>query len=272
MNLRELKKHQGATVRLRPIPLRVDGQGQSLPQLDDDWRIDAMIDKPNRLRLCNIPTGHTVELQSDNVKQFQSPRFLLLRCELTLTPREVLIEPLPPSGRQALPIARYQRGGPAITSRHIPARPEVCTGCTAAVQFRPLTRVRLVSPNSSAEPEEQFCPSCARRRGLPPPAPVGMADEVLYADMNPSLRYHVARLLKHWALKALSADRELSARGVTSVGAAVTARSVTLMVSGSWRGVIEVPLALADLKDPVWESDVALLAFLKERLIAALVR
>lgn len=44
--------------------------------------------------MVNIQTGHFVELQPDNVREYRSPDFLLLRCQLTLDGPNVHIEPI----------------------------------------------------------------------------------------------------------------------------------------------------------------------------------
>ena len=84
MNLNQLSKNIGQLLHLRPEARRVDGSGKHLEVLDDQWRLEGIYAKPNRIALLNIHTGHAVELQTDNLKQFQSPDFLLLRCQLTL--------------------------------------------------------------------------------------------------------------------------------------------------------------------------------------------
>ena len=270
MNLQELKKHIGKLHRLRPKPHRIDGNGIGLPSLDDQWRLERIDRDPNRITLANIRTGHFVELQSDNVRQYQSPDFLMLRCQLTLSPKGIDIEPLPTSTRKPIPIARYQaRPWPSSTLRYVPLRPQVCDGCTAAVQFRPLTRMELLDNEEPHEGSEQFCPPCARRRGIDVPPPEGMTREVLYADTNPSFHYHLARVLRHNLLSALGADADLRALGVSGVGAIVTGRSVTLVVDGAWQGHVEVPLELRALH-AASVADTALAVGIKTAITAAL--
>jgi len=94
VNLKHLAKRIGANFRLRPLPERVDASGQHLPSIDDFWRLDRLLDAPNRLELHNISTGHSVALQTDNVREFRSPDFLMLRCQLILRPTTVEIEPI----------------------------------------------------------------------------------------------------------------------------------------------------------------------------------
>lgn len=91
---KELAKNVGLLFRLRTLPVRIDATGTRPPQLDDEWRLDDVSDNPARIRLRNIATHDTVALESDNVQERRSPNFLLLRCQLTLTPRDVAIEPI----------------------------------------------------------------------------------------------------------------------------------------------------------------------------------
>lgn len=94
MNVKQLFKNVSQQVRLRPMPWRIDRRGQRLPDRDDTWILDAVEDSPARVRVHNIATGHTVELASDNVAEWRSPGFLLLRCQLILRPHAVDIEPI----------------------------------------------------------------------------------------------------------------------------------------------------------------------------------
>jgi hypothetical protein len=94
MNRGQIEKQLGLLMRLRPFPIRVGQDGQVLPQIDDHWRLEAILDGPTRLKLSNQATGHVLELQSDNVREYRSPDFLLLRCQLTIDSRGVHIEPV----------------------------------------------------------------------------------------------------------------------------------------------------------------------------------
>jgi len=94
MNRKELEKNIGQFFKLRPIPLRVEADGTQLPPLDYAWRLDEVQDKLARIRLRNISTHHTVELESDNVQERRSPNFLLLRCQLILRSTGIEIEPI----------------------------------------------------------------------------------------------------------------------------------------------------------------------------------
>jgi hypothetical protein len=109
MNVEQLKKNQGSEVRLRPIPGRREGvAGQALPSVDDTWTIYAV--EKGKVELHNIRTGHFVKLGNDNVQEFRSPNFLMLRCQLTLVGAEVLLEPLSSgaaSGRPYVSISMF---------------------------------------------------------------------------------------------------------------------------------------------------------------------
>jgi hypothetical protein len=97
MNIAQLAKSVGRQLRLRPLPHRRERDGTYLHEIDDLWSLQVLLAGPDRLRLVNIRTGHVVELQPDNVREYRSPDFLILRCQLTLTDHEVLIEPLVPA-------------------------------------------------------------------------------------------------------------------------------------------------------------------------------
>lgn len=94
MNLKQLKKRLGDAFRLRPLPIRIDGSGQTIPSSDDKWRFDQLLESPQRIRLVNIHTEHFIELQPDNVREYRSPDFLLLRCQLIVRGNAIAIEPM----------------------------------------------------------------------------------------------------------------------------------------------------------------------------------
>jgi hypothetical protein len=97
MNLEQLKKNQGSAVHLRPVPVRFQTTQDIPSSIDDQWTIYNVEDR--KVELHNLRTAHVVVLGSDNVREFRSPNFLLLRCQLTLTEEQVLIEPLVGGGR-----------------------------------------------------------------------------------------------------------------------------------------------------------------------------
>jgi len=94
MNLKQLSKQVGNTFRFRPLPIRVDADGSRLPESDDQWCLEGIPENPTRLRLVNIHTAHIVELGSDNVREFRTPNFLLLRCNLFISAQDIRIEPI----------------------------------------------------------------------------------------------------------------------------------------------------------------------------------
>jgi hypothetical protein len=92
MNTEQLKKQIGSEFRLRPIVDEVDVlTGQRRPA-DDLWVLGKV--EQGAVELVNARTGQTVKLGNDNVREFRSPHFLLLRCGLTVIGDRVHIEPL----------------------------------------------------------------------------------------------------------------------------------------------------------------------------------
>ena len=91
MNKTALKRMAGKTVRLLPQVARETEQGEWLPPEDDYWRIQQA--SAGSLTIYNLRTGHIYDLGCDNVIEFRSPDFLMLRCQLTLKGIHVLLEP-----------------------------------------------------------------------------------------------------------------------------------------------------------------------------------
>jgi len=60
--------------------------------MDDLWTL-LRVDRGS-IELSNLRTQHVVTLGNDNIREFRSPDFLILRCQLKLTLNRVLIEPL----------------------------------------------------------------------------------------------------------------------------------------------------------------------------------
>jgi len=94
VKVQQLQNQVGTDLRLRPIADRVSRDGECLPKSDDPWRLEAILNDPVRVRLVNQVSGHSVELQSDNVREYRSPGFLLLRCQLTVLGENVHLEPI----------------------------------------------------------------------------------------------------------------------------------------------------------------------------------
>lgn len=92
MNFRQLvEKNRNQPVLLRPKTIRMTPEGEPLPFLDDEWRLSEGGGKS--IQLDNTRTGHTIKLGADNIQEFRTPNFLMLKCRLTLTGRKVLLEP-----------------------------------------------------------------------------------------------------------------------------------------------------------------------------------
>ncbi len=93
MNFKQFKKNIGRTLRLSPLPERIDSTGRRLPDIEDEWRLDSVSRRPRRIRLVNIHTHHVVELEGDNLRGYQSPDSLELRCRLIIRSTGIQIKP-----------------------------------------------------------------------------------------------------------------------------------------------------------------------------------
>jgi hypothetical protein len=91
MKADQLKKDVGKLFRIRPLPLHGHFTGQLDPR-DDKWSLDGVARQ--QIKITNLSTGHSIELGLDNVREFRSPDFLILHCQLTLKGNAVNIEPL----------------------------------------------------------------------------------------------------------------------------------------------------------------------------------
>ena len=98
VNFKQLQKHIRRNYRLRPLPIRTGPDGVHLGASDDQWQLENVLENPSRIRLLNIHTHHAIELQGNNVREYRSPDFLMLRCQLLIGPCEIAIEPLVGSG------------------------------------------------------------------------------------------------------------------------------------------------------------------------------
>src|SRR6266496_4600177 len=90
MNKRQLSNMAGSFVRLRPKVKMVEA-GEVVGESDDRWRVVAVSDRDIALR--NDRTNHRLTLGLDNVRSFQSPDFLLLRCDLSFEGDDISVEP-----------------------------------------------------------------------------------------------------------------------------------------------------------------------------------
>ena len=98
MNLKQLSTQLGCLYRLRPSPLRLSPDGALVPSPSEQWRLEAVLDRPARVRLGNTHTHNTIEMGADNIREYRTPDFLLLRCQLTIAEDTVSIEPIVTQG------------------------------------------------------------------------------------------------------------------------------------------------------------------------------
>jgi hypothetical protein len=98
MNKEQFKKNIGNRLKLRPpiqrriLPHEFPGLGGEIFTTDDEWIVENV--SGNGVELRNTATGHVITLGYDNIREFRSPNFLLLRCQLTLEGNRVIIEPV----------------------------------------------------------------------------------------------------------------------------------------------------------------------------------
>lgn len=91
MNADRLKRDIGKHFRIRPLPERWDNTVQ-LESMDDRWSLDDV--NSQHIKITNLSTGHSKELGHDNVREYRSPDFLLLHCQLILRGNAVETEPI----------------------------------------------------------------------------------------------------------------------------------------------------------------------------------
>jgi hypothetical protein len=106
MNTKQLKKDIGKSfhllprvrqvTRTRPPGVVVLTSGEPLYQTeivetDYLWRLEEVND--GSVTLYCSHTGHKIILGADNVREFRTPDFLMLRCQLTLAGDRIKIEP-----------------------------------------------------------------------------------------------------------------------------------------------------------------------------------
>jgi hypothetical protein len=90
MNIKQFRKDIGKWFRLRPYVECRTSYGQHFPRLDDYWCVERVNDTATELK--NIGTGHVVKLGFDNIREFRSPNFLLLRCQIIMQWIEIISE------------------------------------------------------------------------------------------------------------------------------------------------------------------------------------
>jgi hypothetical protein len=102
MNKDRLRKNVNEWVRLRPIAHRLQADGYPLPQLDDEWRIEAVTDEGARIFLPR--TWHVRLLKFDQICEYTSDRtergmkygFLTLKVQLSIQGDDVNVTPTRP--------------------------------------------------------------------------------------------------------------------------------------------------------------------------------
>ena len=92
MNKKQALKWSGREFRIRRQAIRLNAGGERLPQQEEKWFVGEVSDDTAEIR--NVSTGHNLQLGLDNVREFRSPDFLLLQCQLTITGQDVSLEPL----------------------------------------------------------------------------------------------------------------------------------------------------------------------------------
>jgi len=91
MKADQLKKDIGKHFRIRPLPERWNNAGQRHLR-DDPWSLDRVTRR--HFKITNLSTGQSKELVLDNVRDYRSPDFLVLHCQLILRDHAVDIEPV----------------------------------------------------------------------------------------------------------------------------------------------------------------------------------
>jgi len=106
MNADQLKNNIGQVLRLWPFPVLIRGSLSEVSVLtsgaprfkkdvvdtDYDWQLENVTNEGVSLH-C-LYTGHKITLGADNVREYRSPNFLMLKCRLILDKDEVRLEPL----------------------------------------------------------------------------------------------------------------------------------------------------------------------------------
>jgi len=102
MNKEQLRKNVNDWVRLRPIAHRLQASGHPLPQLDDEWRIEAVTDDGVRISLPRTGHGrllgfdHICEYTSDRIERGMKYGFLTLKVQLSIQGHDVHVTPTRP--------------------------------------------------------------------------------------------------------------------------------------------------------------------------------
>lgn len=95
LNLDQLAKHSDSIYELRPVPLLKTGTTLA-PARNNQWKV-SVLRASGEIQLRSILTGHQINLGLDNFREYRSPKFLLLKCQLIFEGALIHIEPLPNS-------------------------------------------------------------------------------------------------------------------------------------------------------------------------------
>lgn len=93
MNIDQFRKNLGMRVKIRPVALSRMPDARCY-QVDDDWFIEQIDPVKKTVKLRNIATDHSRELGADNIREFRTPNFLLLRVQIILEGDHMHLEPL----------------------------------------------------------------------------------------------------------------------------------------------------------------------------------
>lgn len=148
MNVQELRKKVGAHLRVRPMVRRVDSFGGEQPATDDKFVLDSLHGGFAHLR--HVPSDQVVKLGNDNIREYRTPDFLLLRCELIFNPTQgIRIEPFIGNSAPLRPRAKEGR----LTGRRFYVVPDVGDSNGDAGKTGEILSV--VRQPSAADPRQQ---------------------------------------------------------------------------------------------------------------------
>ena len=82
----------GKEFRIRPIAIQLTNAGEELPQVDAKWLVRDVSN--TAATILKVGTDYPWQLGLDNVREYRTPDFLLLRCQLTLRGNEISSEPI----------------------------------------------------------------------------------------------------------------------------------------------------------------------------------
>jgi hypothetical protein len=92
MNKSQASKWINKEYRIRPRAIHVGPSGARVADQDSRWLVREVAD--DAVIMLEVGTGITVTLGLDNVREFRSPDYLLLRCQLTIRDGVATSEPI----------------------------------------------------------------------------------------------------------------------------------------------------------------------------------